>query len=210
MPKIDLKKAAYLQKLLSSRVIDRDEFEKPIKYIAGVDVAYYKNLGIGVAVLLDYETLKIITYRYSIVKIEIPYIPTFLAFREVPPMISAIKKLHKTPNITLIDAHGSIHPRSFGAASHIGVVLNIPTIGVAKSHLIGKVDSDGYIIHKEKLIGFKMKPKIYVSIGHKVSLSTAIKIIRHVTLDDYPEPTRKAHQYANNIKRDMITNSLEQ
>lgn len=204
--RLNLKKAIYLQSLLGKRVIKEDKFKTPLENAAGVDVAYLMGYGIGTAVLINYETLEPIERQYSIVKIDIPYIPTFLAFREIPPIIKAIKKLSKYPDIVLIDAHGIMHPRKFGAASHIGVVLDMPTIGVAKSRLVGDVDKDGYIYYKKKIVGYRLGKKIYVSIGHRVSLTSAIKIVSNLTVHRIPEPTRLAHNYANEIKRDMKKN----
>jgi deoxyribonuclease V len=144
-----------------------------------------------------------IEYKYSITNIEVPYIPTFLAFREIPPMVSAINKLETKSEIYLIDAHGLIHPRGLGAASHIGVTLNIPTIGVAKSYLVGKIDDEGYIIYNNMRVGYKVNPNLYVSIGHRVSLESAIEIVNNVLKDMVPEPTKLAHIYAAKIKREM-------
>ncbi len=201
--RLNLKKATYLQNLISKKIIEEDDFRKPLRYIAGVDVAYLKGYGIGAAVLIDYSTLKPIEKRYSIVKVDIPYIPTFLAFREIPPMVKAIKKLNRKPDIILVDAHGVMHPRKLGAASHIGVVLDIPTIGVAKSRLIGEVKEDKYIYYKEKIIGYRLGKKIYISVGHRISLKSAIEIVSHLTVYNVPEPTRVAHIYANEIKKNM-------
>ncbi len=200
MVRINLRKAAYLQRKLSSLVKTYDEFNQPIRYIAGVDVAYRKGKAIGVAALLDYKDLNLIEYGIYITESRVPYIPTYLAFREIPPMVGAIKRLSIEPDITLVDSHGLIHPRGLGAASHLGIVLNIPTIGVAKSPLVGKPNEDGYIILNGRKVGYKVSDKLYISIGHRVSLNSAIKIVLHVLRNVVPEPTRLAHNKATEIK----------
>ena len=200
MVRLNLKKAAYLQRKLSELVITKDMFNKPIKYIAGVDVAYKKKYAIGVAYILDYDKVEPLTYSVYIVESKVPYIPTYLAFREIWPMAGALLKLKIKPDITLVDSHGLIHPRGFGAATHLGVVLNLPTIGVAKSPLVGKVDKDGYIHVNNKKVGYKFSPKLYISIGHRVSLESAIEIVKHVLRNSIPEPTRLAHIKANEMK----------
>ena len=203
MPRLNLKKAAYLQRRLAGKVITVDDFNKPIRYIGGVDVAYKRRMGIGVATLLEYDSMKLVEYKHYITEVDVPYVPTFLAFREIPPMVGAIEKLDRKPDIMLVDAHGLVHPRGLGAASHIGVVLDIPTIGVAKSPLVGKVDEEGYIVYKGKRVGYKLGPKLYVSIGHRVSLETAIEIVKNTLRNSIPEPTRLAHIYANKLKREI-------
>ncbi len=204
MVRLDLKKAAYLQKKLSQLVKTSDEYPKPIRYIGGVDVAYKKGYSIGVATILTYDDIQLIDYGIYITKSKVPYIPTYLAFREIEPMAGAILKLPIKPDVVLVDSHGLIHPRGFGAASHLGVVLDLPTIGVAKSPLVGKPDKEGYIYLGGRKVGYKVSEKLYISIGHKVSLSSAIKIVLHVLRDSTPEPTRLAHIKANEVKRKMF------
>ena len=204
MVRLDLKKAAYLQRRLSSLVKTYDDYKTPIEYIGGVDVAYKKKYSIGVATLLKYDTLELIEYGVYITESRVPYIPTYLAFREVEPMAGAIMKLNIKPDIVLVDSHGLIHPRGLGAASHLGVVLDIPTIGVAKSPLVGKPDEEGIIYLNGRAVGYKVSDRLYISIGHRVALPSAIKIVLHVLRDTVPEPTRLAHIKANEIKRSLV------
>lgn len=206
------------QKIVASKVILKDTFDiKNIATIAGVDQAFFKDQIISGIVVLDYFTLKIIARAYSIKTIEYPYIPTFLSFREGPAIISAFKKLTIKPDILMIDACGINHPRMAGLATHIGVALNIPTIGVAKNILCGtaenpeKVGEYNPLMYNNKKIGFLLKSKqgcnpIIVAPGHGVSLDSSIKIIMHC-LRGYklPEPTRHAHIYVNSIKTDVLT-----
>ncbi|HEW94330.1 endonuclease V [Candidatus Geothermarchaeota archaeon] len=189
------------QWILANKVILKDNFHNPPRNIAGVDVAYIGEYGLGAAVLLDYEGLHTIDEKAALIKVDIPYIPTFLAFRELPPIIKALKRLRTKPDIIMVDAHGRMHPRRCGAASHLGVVLNIPTIGVAKSRLIGKETNNGVIIDKGEVIGIKLDRNVYVSIGHRISLETAVKIVSKTKIYKIPEPVRRAHNYAERVKK---------
>lgn len=192
--------AAKTQWLLAQKSVLVDNFNNPPRNIAGVDVAYIGDYAIGSAVLIDYEGLHTLDEKAAIIKVKVPYIPTYLAYREIPPMVKAIRKLKSRPDIIMVDAHGRIHPRRCGAATHLGIVLNIPTIGVAKSHLIGDIGGNGVIIDKGEVIGVKLDKNVYVSIGHRVSLETAVKIVNKMKIYRMPEPVRRAHNFAEKIK----------
>ncbi|MEM1514656.1 MAG: deoxyribonuclease V [Candidatus Bathyarchaeia archaeon] len=209
-----IEKARRAQIALSKMVIREDQISMPIKYVAGVDVAYVKDLSIGAAAVLRYESLKPLEVKLAIVKTKFPYIPTLLSFREMPAAVAAIKKLENKPDVFLVDGQGIIHPYRLGFASHLGVTLDVPTIGVAKSLLCGEVLSGGDIwrpiIHEGEVVGGAVYTKhgakpIYVSIGHKVSLETAIKIVLACTKDcRIPEPLRISHISAKRMKRGFI------
>ena len=198
-----------IQRELAQRVLRIDCFVMPPRLVGGVDVAYHGHTAYATAVVLDYETLEMVESTTAESTVENSYIPSFLAFRELKPMIKSIRKLRIAPDILLVDAQGIAHPERCGSASHLGVVLDIPTIGVAKSLLIGEV-SDlrkgviGYLKDKEELIGASIVSRVgskpvYVSIGHKVSLDSAIKIVGATTKEGnrIPEPLRLAHILAN-------------
>jgi deoxyribonuclease V len=198
---------------LAQKVARDDRFVKPPKYVAGVDVAYRSNRAFSAVAVLSYETLRLVDSATAVSIVEIPYIPSFLAFRELNPMIEAVKRLTVRPNVFLVDAHGIAHPERCGCASHFGVVLDVPTIGVAKSILIGEVlDLDdmgiGYLKDREEIIGASVVSKIgckpiLVSIGHKVSLNSAIEIASKMTKDNrIPEPLRIAHELSNEIRKE--------
>ncbi len=203
MSTFDAKKAIKVQRLLSRKIIEKDMFVFPPRNVAGVDLAYVGDYAIGVAVLMDFDGLHVIETAVSAHKINIPYIPTLLAFREIPAMAKAIKRLRTRPDVVLVDAHGKIHPRRFGAASHLGVILGIPTIGVAKSPLFGSEHNGGKIIDGNDILGVRLNKNIYVSVGHMVSLDTAVKIVEKMRLYRLPEPLRRAHKAAEKIKNDM-------
>jgi len=209
--RFSVEKAHAMQLSLSKHVIRRDMLPKTICYLAGVDTAYHAGMSIGVAVVFDYNSLSIVESEKARVKTSFPYIPTLLSFRELPPTLAVIKKLRTQPDVFLVDGQGIAHPYRLGFASHLGLVLNKPTIGVAKSLLCGKVGNfklEGWasIIDKDEVIGAAVAPKgekpVYVSVGHMVSLKKAIQIVKHCTkLHRIPEPIRVAHMVANEEKQ---------
>lgn len=210
--RFSIEKARKAQLRLSRQIIFEDVLPREIRYVAGVDVAYWDDLAIGAATVLDYTTLNLVESQTAICKISFPYIPTLLSFREVPPSILCIKMLKTQPDVFLVDGHGFAHPYRCGFASHLGIVLGKPTIGVAKSRLVGEyVDFNerdfAYLRHNGEIIGAVVKAVrnhklVYVSVGHMISLETAIKIVRHCTrYGNVPEPIRKAHQIATERRR---------
>ncbi len=215
--KFSLEKARRLQMLLAEKVIRTDCLPKPIRHVAGVDVAYTASESIGVVAVFDYDSQRPIEYATSRQPTRFPYIPTLLAFREVPPAVSAISNLKTKPDVLLIDGHGIAHPNRFGFASHLGLVLDMPTVGVAKNLLCGRVtDAEDQrwkpIVHGDEIVGGavvtrqNVKP-VYVSVGHKVSLETSINIVLHCAQKHrIPEPIREAHQKAEGIKRGIEGN----
>ena len=211
-PRFSAEKAHAMQLELSKLVIHRDMLPETLHYVAGVDVAYTKRLSIGAVAVLDFASLSLMESQVAHVKTRFPYIPTLLSFREIPPAVSAIRKLKVHPDVFLVDAHGIMHPYQLGFAAHLGLAIDKPTIGVAKSPLYGRAESATdqewmLIMDKEKIIGAKLltkagKEPVYVSIGHKVSLQRAIDIVTHCTRSHrIPEPTWKAHTIANEEKR---------
>ena len=165
-------------------------------------------------VTLDYTTMKKKDCVYSIQAVDFPYIPTFLSFREGRAIVSAYAELPEKPELLMGDGCGINHPRSAGLATHIGVALDLPTIGVAKSILCGTPEEEVVGVgefrplrYDESDIGWVFKSKkncnpIIVAPGHRVSMKSSIEIVRHCLLGyKLPEPTRQAHIYANFVKR---------
>jgi deoxyribonuclease V len=199
-----VKKAHKTQHCLSKRIILEDRLPRQIKTVAGVDVSYIGNIGVGASTVLDYESLKLLESQVATCQVKMPYIPTLLSFREIPPAIASIRKLKIQPDVFLVDAQGLAHPYRCGFASHLGLIMGKPTIGAAKSRLIGQpVEMNGqtFLVDKGEVIGAVVttqqgaKP-IYVSIGHMVSLETAVKIVKHCAKSRIPEPTLQAHKLA--------------
>jgi deoxyribonuclease V len=199
-----VQKAHKTQICLSAKIVKEDRLPPKIKTIAGVDVSYFGNIGIGAVTVLEYDSLEVLETQVAACKVKMPYIPTLLSFREIPPAIAAIKKLKLKPDVFLADAQGLAHPYRCGFASHFGLALGKPTIGAAKSRLIGtplERDGETFLIDKGEVIGSVVPTKqgakpVYVSIGHLVSLDSAIKIVKHCSKSRIPEPLLQAHKVA--------------
>jgi deoxyribonuclease V len=208
-----VEKAHRTQLDLSKRIILGDRLPRKIRYIAGVDVAYTKTESFGTVAVLNYETLELVESQTVVLKTLFPYIPTLLSFREIPPAVLCIRKLQIQPDVFLVDGQGFAHPYHCGFASHLGLILGKPTIGVAKSRLVGQVDEAearkniAFLRHEGKIIGAQVTTKhgtkpIYISVGHMVSLKTSIKtVLRCVKDNRIPEPILAAHGLANVEKR---------
>lgn len=212
MPKLfksfSVKKAHNTQVCLSKKLILEDRFPKKIRTVGGIDVAYVGSIGVGAVTVLDYDSLDLLESQVATCQVKMPYIPTLLSFREVPPAMAAIRKLKLQPDVFLVDAQGYAHPYRCGFASHLGLALEKPTVGAAKSRLIGsQVEESGraLLVDKGEVIGEVVTTKpgakpIYVSIGHMISLETAVKIVKHCSNGRIPEPTLQAHNLSTTEK----------
>jgi len=213
--RISARKAHHTQRILSSKIIREDRLPLEDRYVGGVDVAFQGNYSIGAAVSLEFKSLQLVETKTAVVKTRIPYIPTLLAFREVPAALSAFRRLSVMPDVLLVDGHGLAHPYRLGFASHLGLLVPIPTIGVAKSLLCGEVQSCGGgenwrpIVHREEVVGAEVvtvrgvKP-VYVSVGNRISLERAVEIVsRSAHSYRIPEPIRHAHIAANHEKEKL-------
>jgi deoxyribonuclease V len=209
--KFSVKKAHKIQLCLSQKIITEDRLPKKIKSVAGVDVAYVGNFGIGAVVVLDYDSLEIVESQTATCQVHMPYIPTLLSFREIMPAMAAIKKLKTQIDVLLVDAQGLAHPYRCGFASHLGLALGKPTVGATKSRLIGEpmiVNGETFLFDKDEIVGAVVTTKqgckpIFVSVGHMVSLKTAITIVKHSSKSRIPEPLLKAHNLATEKRREL-------
>ena len=195
-----LKKLRSEQIELSKKVEIRDGFDE-IETVAGFDVAYPKNDFddcCGACVVMNYKTKKVIEEKTIFTKTHFPYIPTYLSFRELPFLKKLVESLESKPTILMIDGNGMLHPYGFGIASHAGVILDIPTMGVAKSLLCGKIENNIVKVGNRK-IGYahisskRVSKPIYVSPGHKISFETSLDVVKHLSFYKNPEPLRQAH-----------------
>ena len=203
-------KAHKTQLRLYQKIITEDCLPPKIKCAAGVDVAYVDELAIGAVAVLDYESLELLEWQTATCQVKFPYIPTLLSFREIPPSIACIKKLNLQPDVLLADAQGIAHPYGCGFASHLGLAIGKPVIGVAKSRLVGEPAAIGkqvFLFQKNQIIGAvvetkeNMKP-VFVSVGHLTSLGTAVEIVKHCVRNSrIPEPILQAHKIASEEKR---------
>ncbi len=180
-------------------------------YIAGADISCNRSspLGYAVVVVMTFPDLEVVEEKRVEAEIKFPYIPGLLAFREAPILLKAFEKLKKEPDLIIFDGQGIAHPRGMGIASHLGIILNKPTIGCAKSKLFGTYNEPGknegdfsYLYspqETDKVIGAVVRTKsntkpVFVSIGHKIDLQTSIKFVLQCTKGyRIPEPTRLAH-----------------
>ena len=171
MKNFSLEKARKTQLCLAKKIILEDKLSPKIKTVAGVYVSYVRQLGVGAVVVSDYESLEVLETKVASCAVKIPYIPTLLSFRELPPALAAIKQLKIQPDVFLVDAHGFAHPRRCGFASHLGLILRKPAIGAAKSRLIGtpmQVDGETFLVDKDETICALMTAKQGVSLFLKV------------------------------------------
>jgi Deoxyinosine 3''endonuclease (endonuclease V) len=211
---ITIEEALELQKLLRERIIKEDRLSPVIKTVAGVDVEYDKesDLITGSIVVLDYTTLSVKEAATHTMSVTFPYIPGLFSFRELPPLLEAYKNISVKPDIILCDGQGYAHPRRFGMACHLGLELEAPTIGCAKTRFFGYPESNlnsqrGSTANllaedSDEIIGAVLRTQedtnpVYVSVGHMVSLERAVEIVLHVTTRyRLPETTRYADRYA--------------
>lgn len=215
--RLDLEKARLFQQKLESRIRQEDALRGPPETVCGLDVAYYKQVAIGAAVLLRFPSLELIDKKVVKCKLSVPYIPTFLSFREYPPLSLAYSSLEFEPDVCFVDAHGRSHPRKLGAASHFGVLRNVPTIGVAKRLLCGTIQPRQHqwspIHFAGEIVGAELTTKptanpIYVSVGHRITLKTAIQLTQLCTTKyRLPEPTRHAHRLASETRQKLKNNA---
>ena len=205
--RVSIDQAVDIQLRLAAQVSRSGEVGTP-HFIAGVDISADKGQGVatGAVVVLQYPELEVVETKVVNDKLNFPYIPGLLSFREAPLILAACQKLTVTPDLILVDGQGIAHPRRMGLASHIGLWLNLPTIGCAKSLLCGTHQVPGAepgsyaeVIDNGEIIGAALRTKlgvkpIYVSIGHKIDLPTAIYWVMNCCRGyRLPEPTRLAH-----------------
>jgi deoxyribonuclease V len=201
---ISIEQARELQKELRKRVRVIPLTREP-RYVAGVDAAFSEDLVYAAACLYRYPELTLVEKTCAVEKLRFPYVPGFLSFREGHAVIAAIRKLPTKPDIILVDGQGIAHPRGIGIASHLGVLLDISTIGCAKTGLVGEFKEPGgrkgdwsRLAHEGRIVGAVLRTKdgvrpLFVSPGHKIDLDAAVRI----TLDcigryRIPEPLRCA------------------
>jgi deoxyribonuclease V len=220
-----------IQEEIAARAIIRDGRElEELKMVAGVDQAFIEldtgsenghELIISAIVVLDYPSMDLMECASSVLRVEFPYIPGLLSFREAPAILKAFHELKTKPDLLVVDGCGINHPRYSGLATHVGVLLDIATIGVTKSLLCGdgelpsQVGEAQVITYHDKAVGYYLKSKtackpIIIAPGHKVSLETSLKLTKScLHAHKLPEPTRMAHLYANKLKREYHAQRTE-
>ena len=197
------------------RVIAEDRLG-PVSRVAGIDVGFEEGGAVSRAAVavLAFPTLEPVESAVARRPTAFPYVPGLLSFREIPAVLEALGRLSLPPDLVLCDGQGYAHPRRFGLACHLGVVTGLPSIGVAKSRLIGRhgalAEEKGAwtpLLDGDEIIGAVLRTRsgvapLYVSIGHRVSLPTAIRwVLACTTRFRLPETTRQAHRLASGPPR---------
>ena len=205
---VSRQEAFAVQSELAKRV-EREPRLAPVRRVAGVDMSVHDDVGRAAVVVLDLKGLAPLDYAIATRPVTFPYVPGLLAFREGPAVLDALEKLSAKPDLLVFDGQGLAHPRRLGIASHIGLLVDMPAIGCAKSLLCGWHDEPGQeagsyapVFDRGEVIGAALRTRrgtkpVYVSIGHRVDLPTSINYVlaccRGYRL---PETTRWAHRVA--------------
>ena len=209
------REAVRLQQTWRERVETQDRFG-PLHYVAGADLAFDPETDLAFAGVIVYRfpELEEVERRMARRKLRFPYVPGLLSFRESPVLLAAFARLRVSPDVILIDGHGRAHPRRFGIACHLGLLLDRPTIGCAKSILVGQAVEPGAqagstapLVDKGETVGVVLRTRdrvrpIYVTIGHRVSLESAVRIVAQCA-DGFriPKPTREADHWVRDLRR---------
>jgi deoxyribonuclease V len=209
------REAMRLQESLRQRVELQDRFGD-IRYVAGADMAFDPETEVAFAGVIVYRFpgLEEVERRMARRKLRFPYVPGLLSFRESPVLLAAFARLRTEPDLILIDGHGHAHPRRFGIACHIGILFDKPTVGCAKSRLVGEHQEPGEmagsttpLMLQGERIGVVLRTRddvkpIYVTTGHRVSLDSAVGLVKQC-VDGFriPKPTREADHYVRDLRR---------
>jgi deoxyribonuclease V len=208
--------ARAVQEKLRDRVVREDRFGGPVRRVAGVDVSYDRRSPVlfAAVVVSDAETGETLETAGHRSLATFPYVPGYLSFREIPPVLACFEQLSRAPDLLVCDGHGLAHPRRFGLACHLGLWLDLPSIGCAKSRLVGEHRAPGMrrgahvrLMEAEETIGEVVRTRngvnpVYVSIGHRVSQATARRwVLRLAPRHRLPEPSRAAHAEVNRLRR---------
>ena len=207
--------AVRVQRELASRV-ESTPPPGPIRTVAGLDAAFTRDgqSCIGGVVVWDVEERTVLESHSALRPLSFPYIPGLLSFREAPVLLAALAKLKNRPDAILCDGHGLAHPRRFGIACHIGVLAGLPSVGCGKSRLVGTHRDPGprrgsrtRLVDRGDLLGRVIRTReavkpIYVSIGHRIDLATAEKLVLRCAIGyRLPEPTRLADKLVAQVKK---------
>ena len=216
---ISTAQAIELQMKLAGSVSTTSAVPEEARYLAGLDISPPDSEGVvrGAAVVLEYPSLEVVEVKTAGGKPPFPYIPGLLSFREAPVLLDALAKLETHPDIIYVDGQGLAHPRRFGLACHIGLLTQTPTIGCAKSILVGKHEelpssagSHSPLVHKGEVVGAAVRTRdkvrpMYISPGHLIDIDTSIKwVLASCKGRRMPEPTRRAHQAAGRTQNSQV------
>jgi deoxyribonuclease V len=207
MEGIDLPAIHHEQRKMAERISLFDGFDR-VDTVAGCDVSYTGATQITCIAVCDFSTMKVRESKYTISKPAMPHIEGIQGYREVPSLIETYHKLELEPDILIIDGNGILHQRLFGVASHMGLLLDKPSIGVAKDLACGELRGGSVYMDKEilgKMLETREKANpIYISPGHRISLKTAVEIVTSCLREHkMPEPLHQAHKIAVKIRHKL-------
>lgn len=206
--------ARRLQDQLAPGVVTRPALDLgSVKFVAGADVSTEKDRAYATVVVLRYPELDVVEVCGHEAPLVFPYVPGLLAFREIPAVVGALEKIESRVDAIIFDAQGVAHPRRLGLASHLGLFLDVPSVGCAKSRLVGKYEEPGVekgnsteLLDRGEIIGRVVRTRsgvspVFVSIGDKVDLTSAVELVLACcTKYRLPETTRQAHNAANRLR----------
>lgn len=201
--------AVEIQRRLAGLVREEPLDGDAVRTVAGLDVSVRDDRVRAAVVVLDVrDDLRVVDQAIWEGPVAFPYVPGLLSFREVPAILPALDRLAAAPDVYMLDAQGRAHPRRFGLACHLGVLLDAPALGVAKSILVGRPEGDldeakgsaVPLVHKGETVGLALRTRervhpVYVSVGHRVTLRDAGRLaLRLATRYKLPQPTHLAHR----------------
>ncbi len=185
-----------------------------VRYVAGADVSTQGDRGYATVAVLSFPGLSVVEVRGFEAPLTFPYVPGLLAFREIPPVAGALRAVESPVDAVIFDAQGLAHPRGLGLASHLGLFLDVPTVGCAKSRLVGEHEEPGPekgsatdLVYRGKVVGRVVRTRtgvspVYVSVGNRIDLDSAVNLVLACcTKYRLPETTRQAHNAANKLRR---------
>jgi deoxyribonuclease V len=207
--------ARRLQEELASRVVAGPSLGlSGLRYVAGADVSTQRDTAYATVVVLEFPGLSPVEVQGFEAPIQFPYVPGLLSFRELPSVVGALEKVETAVDALILDAQGLAHPRRMGLASHLGLLLEVPTVGCAKSRLVGRFEEPGIekgsatdLVHRGEVVGRVVRTRegvspVYVSVGNGIDLESSVELVLACcTRYRLPESTRQAHHAANRLRR---------
>ena len=205
--------ARRLQEELASRVVAGPALDLAgVRYLAGADVSTQGDMAYATVVVLDFPGLSPVEVRGYEAPLRFPYVPGLLSFRELPSVVGALEKVETEVDALILDAQGIAHPRRIGLASHLGIFLDVPTVGCAKSRLVGSFEEPGRekgsateLVHRGEVVGKVLRSRdgvspVYISVGNGIDLESSVELVLACcTRYRLPETTRRAHNAANRL-----------
>jgi deoxyribonuclease V len=207
--------ARRLQEELASRVVAGPALDLGgVRYVAGADVSTQGDMAYATVVVLDFPGLSPVEVKGHEAPLRFPYVPGLLSFRELPSLVGALEQVETEVDALILDAQGLAHPRRMGLASHLGIFLDVPTVGCAKSLLVGSFEEPGRdkgsatdLVHRGEVVGKVLRTRdrvspVYVSVGNGIDLESSVELVLACcTRYRLPETTRRAHNAANRLRR---------